>query len=46
MGKLGGVGLTNIIVIWLICSLLTLLAKTIVLKYDLPDSVQAVVTAS
>lgn len=45
MEKLGGVGLTNIIIIWLICSVFSLLAKTIVLKYNVPDSIQTVVTA-
>ena len=44
--KFAGVGLQNVLVIWLCCMLFSLIAKTIVLKYDLPDSVQAVVTAA
>ena len=46
MDKFAGVGIQNVLVIWLCCMLFSLIAKTIVLKYDLPDSVQAVVTAA
>ena len=47
MDKFAGVGLTNIIIIWICCMLLTLMAKTIVLKYpSIPESVQTVVTAA
>ena len=45
MGKLAGLGLTNIFLVWLICCLLTVMAKTIVLKYNMPDSLQSFVTA-
>lgn len=46
MEKFAGVGLTNIVLIWLVCSLMTILAKTLVLKYEkIPDSVQNVVTS-
>lgn len=34
MEKFAGVGLVNIIVIWLICSLLTVIAKVIFTKYE------------
>ena len=45
MNKLAGVGLTNILVIWLICCMFTVMAKTIVLKFNMPDSLQTFVTA-
>lgn len=46
MDKFAGVGLANILMIWLVCCLLTVIAKTVVLKYPkVPDSVQSVVTA-
>ena len=46
MEKFAGVGLANILIIWLICCMLTVITKTVVLKYDaIPDSVQAVVTS-
>lgn len=44
--KFAGVGLINIIIIWLCCMVLSIMAKTIVLKYNVPESVQAVVTAA
>lgn len=47
LDKFAGVGLCNIIIIWLVISMLNLIAKTIVLKYEkIPDSVQEIVTAS
>lgn len=46
MDKFAGVGLTNIIIIWLMCCMFTVIAKTVVLKYpSIPDSVQSVVTS-
>ena len=46
MEKFAGVGLVNIIMIWLVCCLLTVITKTLVLKFPaIPDSVQTVVTA-
>lgn len=45
MEKFAGVGLTNIIIIWLICSLLTIIAKVIFTKYQI-DGVSEVVLVS
>lgn len=46
MEKFAGVGLANILIIWLVCCMFTVIAKTIALKYDaIPDSVQSVITA-
>lgn len=45
MDKFAGVGLFNIVLIWLVCCMLTIMLKTVVLKFDkIPDSVQSVVT--
>lgn len=41
--KFAGVGLTNIIVIWLMCLLLDKVAKILVVQYKAPESVQALI---
>ena len=46
MEKFAGVGLTNILVIWLVCTFFTLMAKTLVVKYNVPEGVQDVILAS
>lgn len=43
MDKFAGVGLTNILVIWLLCTFFTLIAKTLVIKYNAPDGVKDVI---
>ena len=44
--KIGGVGLKNIFVIWLICCLLSLMAKVMAVKYPIKGVTETVMTAA
>ena len=46
MEKFGGVGLVNIVIIWLVCMVLTLIARTLVVKYNVPVGLRDVVLAA
>ena len=46
MNKFAGVGLTNIVIIWLVCLVLTLIARTLVVKYNVPEGIRDVVLAA
>lgn len=46
MDKFAGVGLTNILVIWLLCTFFTLVAKTLVVKYPVPEGMKDAILAA
>ena len=46
MDKFAGVGLKNIILIWLVCMILSMMAKVILIKYPVDGLTQVVMVGA
>lgn len=45
MDKFAGVGLKNVLIIWLLCTVITVIVKVIVTKYPIPGVSEVILTS-